>query len=162
MSAPTDVSKYRFNHTMYRVKDAEASIKFYTEVLGMTLLGKMDNPDAKFTLYFLGYQQGPNYKPDDSLSLKSPVFGREGILELTHNWGTENDANFKGYHNGNDEPQGYGHIAIAVDNLDAACKRMTDMGVRFKKRPEDGRMRNIAFIYDPDNYWIELVVHPGV
>jgi lactoylglutathione lyase len=72
----------------------------------------------------------------------------------------ESDSSFKGYANGNEEPgRGFGHICIAVDNLDAACKRFDDLGVKFKKRPEEGRMRNIAFIYDPDNYWVEILEH---
>lgn len=73
---------------------------------------------------------------------------------------TESDSSFKGYANGNEEPgRGFGHICISVDNLDAACKRFDDLGVKFKKRPEEGRMRNIAFIYDPDNYWVEILEH---
>lgn len=80
-----------------------------------------------------------------------------GIVEICHNWGTENDASFK-YHSGNEpEHKGFGHLCIYVDSLEAACKRFTDLGVPFKKRPEEGTMRHIAFILDPDGYWVEVI-----
>ena len=73
-----------------------------------------------------------------------------GILELTHNKGTENDSNFK-YANGNSEPgKGFGHIAISVDDIQAACARFEQLGVPFQKRLTDGTMKHIAFIKDPD------------
>lgn len=80
---------------MIRVKDRDASLKFYQETMGMTLLRTSDNPSAEFTLFFLGY-------PKASTSNQSEL---EGLLELTYNYGTEKDANFK-YHDGNAEPQG--------------------------------------------------------
>jgi len=146
--AETDVGTYRMNHTMIRVKDAEKSLKFYTETLGMTLLRTSENKDAGFNLYFLGY--GAN--ADDS----SITAHREGLLELTWNYGTEKDADFK-YHDGNAEPQGFGHICISVDNLDAACARFDQMSASWKKRLTDGRMKNVAFLLDPDGYWVEVV-----
>ncbi|KAK3056119.1 hypothetical protein LTS18_011703, partial [Coniosporium uncinatum] len=79
-----------------------------------------------------------------------------GLLELTWNYGTEKDDNFK-YHNGNDEPQGFGHICISVDDIDAACSWFEEKKVNWKKRLTDGRMKNIAFVLDPDGYWIEVV-----
>jgi len=87
---------------MIRVKDPEKSIKFYQEVLGMTLVRTHENKDAKFNLYFLAYI-GDKGTPSSSTA------DREGLLELTWNYGTEKQEGLV-YHNGNDEPQGFGHI----------------------------------------------------
>lgn len=92
----------------------------------------------------------------------------QGLLELCWNWGTEHDPEFKGYVSGNDEPKGFGHIAVSVDDVKVACDRFIEMGVTFEKKPEEGSMKNIAFILDPDGtlksgwrltvgYWIEIV-----
>jgi lactoylglutathione lyase len=78
------------------------------------------------------------------------------ILELTHNHGTESLATTP-YHSGNAEPKGFGHIAITVGNVEEACARFERLGVQFKKRLTDGKMKHIAFILDPDGYWIEVV-----
>lgn len=91
------------NHTMIRVKDAEKSLKFYQDTLGMSLVRTAENPDNKFNLYFLCYP-GSKGLPASGTGTAD----REGLLELTWNYGTEKDENFK-YHNGNDEPQGFGH-----------------------------------------------------
>ncbi|KAL8666910.1 MAG: hypothetical protein Q9202_001150 [Teloschistes flavicans] len=144
----TDPASYRMNHSMIRVKDQTKSLKFYQDVLGMQLLRTNESPSAKFNLYFLGYVPGAN----NDVNTK-PL---EGLLELTWNYGTEKDKDFK-YHNGNAEPQGFGHICITVDDLDAACKRFEDLGVNWKKRLTDGRMKNVAFVLDPDEYWVEVV-----
>ncbi|KAI5467765.1 Glyoxalase/Bleomycin resistance protein/Dihydroxybiphenyl dioxygenase [Mariannaea sp. PMI_226] len=143
----TDVSTYTMNHTMIRVKDAEKSLKYYQEVLGMSLVATHESKDAGFNLYFLGYP-GKKDVPDKS--------HREGLLELTWNYGTEKDENFH-YHDGNKDPQGFGHICISVDNLEAACQRFEGLNVNWKKRLTDGRMKNVAFLLDPDGYWVEVV-----
>lgn len=163
------MSTYLMNHTMIRVKDAEKSLKFYQDVMGMTLFRQGGNPDAGFTLYFLGY-------PGEQGLPKNGTADREGILELTWNHGTEKDEGFS-YHNGNDQPQGFGHICecirsvplpryfeadgivlgISVDSIDKACERFESLNVNWKKRLTDGRMKNVAFVLDPDNYWIEVV-----
>ncbi|KAK7747253.1 Lactoylglutathione lyase [Cytospora paraplurivora] len=150
----TDVTTYLMNHTMIRVKDAEKSLKFYQEVLGMSLMREGGNPSAGFTLYFLGYP-GKQGLPSDGTTAN-----REGLLELTWNHGTEKDENFA-YHNGNDQPQGFGHICVSVDNLDKACERFESLNVNWKKRLTDGRMKNVAFVLDPDGYWIEIVQNEG-
>jgi lactoylglutathione lyase len=99
---------------MIRVKDNEKSLKFYKDVFGMTLLRTSENKDAKFNLYFLGYP-GNDGLPDTTKSANgvNPTAFREGLLELTWNYGTETDASFK-YHNGNDQPQGFGHICKLI------------------------------------------------
>ncbi|BGP56039.1 hypothetical protein JCM8202_005184 [Rhodotorula sphaerocarpa] len=144
---------------MFRIKDAQRSIKFYTEILGMELIHKADGGD--FTNYFLAFpEEGKDHLSAEEKSERK--FMREGVLELCHNWGTESDPNFKGYANGNEEPgRGFGHIAVSVDDVQAECDRLEKAGVEFKKRPQDGKMRHIAFIYDPDHYWIEIVPNGG-
>ncbi|KAF7190065.1 Lactoylglutathione lyase [Pseudocercospora fuligena] len=150
----TDPATYRMNHTMIRVKDKDASLKFYQETMGMTFLRSSENKDAGFTLYFLGYGAAP--ESDTSVNGVNPVADREGILELTWNYGTEKEEG-KVYHDGNSDPQGFGHICVSVDDLDEACKRFEQQGVAWKKRLTDGRMKNVAFILDPDGYWIEVI-----
>ncbi|KAF2718402.1 monomeric glyoxalase I [Polychaeton citri CBS 116435] len=152
-STTTDLATYRMNHTMIRVKDKDVSLKFYQEVMGMSLKRTSENPSAEFNLYFLAY--GPP-APESSPNGVNPIADREGILELTWNYGTERQDG-QVYHNGNTEPQGFGHICVSVDDLDAACKRFEDLGVNWKKRLTDGRMRNVAFVLDPDEYWIEVI-----
>ncbi|EPS41457.1 hypothetical protein H072_4608 [Dactylellina haptotyla CBS 200.50] len=152
VTTASDTNSYRMNHSMIRVKSATESIKFYTEVMGMTLLRTNEKPTGKFNLYFLGY------KPEGDVENESLTSDREGLLELTYNYGTDDpDSDFKGYHNGNAEPQGFGHICITVDDLDAACARFEGLGVNWKKRLTDGRMKDVAFVLDPDGYWIEVI-----
>jgi len=100
---------------MIRVKDPEKSLKFYQETMGMTLLRTSENAAAKFNLYFLGYTGGKG-APTASVNGVNPTADREGLLELTWNYGTENDVDFK-YHNGNDEPQGFGHICESLKDV---------------------------------------------
>jgi lactoylglutathione lyase len=120
-------------HTMIRVGDLERSIAFYTEVLGMHVLRRKDYPEGRFTLAFVGYG------PED-----------EGaVIELTHNWDTAS------YELGN----GFGHVAIAVDNIYTACERIRAQGGVITREP--GPMKHgttvIAFVKDPDGYAIELI-----
>jgi lactoylglutathione lyase len=149
----TDVGTYRMNHTMLRIKNPEKSLKFYQDVMGMSLLRTHESAAGGFTLYFLGYP-GPEAKGSFSGDVRSSDI--EGLLELTWNHGTEKDESFA-YHDGNKEPQGFGHICVSVDNIDAACQRFEDLDCNWKKRLTDGRMKNVAFLLDPDGYWVELV-----
>lgn len=117
----------------------------------MSLIKKLEFPDNKFDLYFLGYDS------PGARSQGNAVFDREGLIELTHNYGTENDPEFT-VNNGNKEPhRGFGHTCISVDHIQAACQRIEDAGYRFQKKLTDGRMRHIAFALDPDGYWVEVV-----
>ncbi|HEY4529443.1 MAG TPA: lactoylglutathione lyase [Luteimonas sp.] len=144
-----------FNHTMLRVKDARASLDFYTRVLGFSLVRQSDFPEAGFSLYFLAIVD-PADIPADDAARKAWVAGLQGVLELTHNHGTESQDG-PVYHDGNSEPRGFGHICITVPDVRAACERFEALGVPFQKRLTDGRMKEIAFIKDPDGYWVEII-----
>lgn len=123
----------RILHTMLRVGDLDRSIKFYTEVLGMSLLSRKDYPDGKFTLAFLGYGRNPEHAE----------------IELTHNWGVEK------YDLGN----AYGHIALGVDDIYKVCDQIRAAGGTITREP--GPMKHgttvIAFVQDPDGYKVELI-----
>jgi lactoylglutathione lyase len=83
-------------------------------------------------------------------------------MSTSSNHGTESDANFAGYANGNKEPgRGFGHICVSVDNIEKACERFEQLGVTFIKKLKDGKMHNIAFMADPDGYWVEIVTNPN-
>jgi len=126
--------KFRVLHTMVRVKNLEKSIDFYARLLGMQLLRKLDFPEGKFTLAFVGYG------PEES----------HAVIELTHNWDQES-----AYDLGN----GYGHIALGVRNIYSICEELQASGARIP-RPA-GPMKHgtavIAFVEDPDGYKIELI-----
>ena len=123
----------RLLHTMIRVGNLEKSIKFYTEILGMKLLRRKDYPDGKFTLAFVGYGDEKN----------------SSVIELTHNWDTDT------YDMGN----GFGHLAIEVDDVYAAAGKIREQGGKIIREP--GPMNAgatiIAFVEDPDGYQIELL-----
>lgn len=123
----------RILHTMLRVGNLDTSIAFYTEVLGMQLLRRKDYPEGRFTLAFVGYG-------DESA---------QPAIELTHNWDTSS------YEIGT----GYGHIALEVDDVYAACERIREKGGRITREP--GPMKHgstiLAFVKDPDGYLIELL-----
>lgn len=123
MPVSAATSSFRFNHTMFRVKDPKVSLPFYQDVMGMDLLRESDN--GSFVLYFLGYKK---WQPE-----AESVFAREAVLELTWNKGTEKEEG-QVYVNGNEqEKQGFGHICITVDSLEEAVKHFDAHGVRFKK-----------------------------
>eukprot|EP00794_Sanderia_malayensis_P019878 gene19878-21819_t len=161
VAEPDESTKeFIFQQTMYRIKDPEASVKFYTGVLGMRLLNKLDFHAMKFTVYFFGYEK-KNDIPDDQRERTEWSFSRKGTLELTHNWGTEKDESFS-YHNGNSEPRGYGHIGIMVPDVSKACERFESLGVTFAKKPNEGKMKGLAFIKDPDGYLIEILNNKAI
>ncbi len=147
------------NQTMLRIKDPEKSVAFYQDVLGMTLLEKFDFPEMEFSLYFMGYPQ--EEIPSDATERARWIFDQPALLELTHNYGTENQEDFT-YHNGNDDPRGFGHIGISVPDVYAASERFEQLGVEFVKKPDDGNMKGLAFVKDPDGYWIEILSSRGL
>jgi lactoylglutathione lyase len=123
----------RLLHTMLRVVDLDRSLAFYTEVLGMRLLRRKEYPSGRFTLAFVGYG-------DES---------EHSVLELTHNWDTDRY----------DLGDGYGHIALGVDDIQAVCDAIRSKGGRVVREP--GPMKHgstvIAFVEDPDGYKVELI-----
>jgi len=123
----------RILHTMLRVGDLERSIEFYTRVLGMKLLRRKDYPDGKFTLAFVGYGDEAH----------------NSVIELTYNWGTDSY----------DLGEGYGHIAIEVDDVYAAVDELRSRGGKVIREagPMNAGTTIIAFIEDPDGYPVELI-----
>ena len=126
--------KFRFLHTMLRVRDLDKSLDFYTRLLGMKLLRRKDYPSGEFTLAFVGYGDEEN----------------NTVVELTYNWGRTEPY---------DLGTAYGHIAIGVPDIYATCAALEKEGVKIPRPP--GPMKHggsvIAFIEDPDGYKIELI-----
>ncbi|MDG2615580.1 lactoylglutathione lyase [Thermoleptolyngbya sichuanensis XZ-Cy5] len=123
----------RMLHTMLRVGNLEKSLAFYCNVLGMKLLRQKDYPGGEFTLAFVGYGDEADHT----------------VLELTYNWGTDK------YDLGN----GYGHIALGVEDIYETCNRIRELGGKVTREP--GPMKHgstvIAFVEDPDGYKVELI-----
>lgn len=149
--APPDIV---LNQTMLRISDPGESLPFYVDQLGMTLLDRFDFPDMSFSLYFLGYPRAPI--PTNRAERIAWIFRQPALLELTHNWGTEADVAFS-YHDGNADPRGFGHIGLSVPDVAAICARLEAAGASFVKRPDAGVMKGLAFVRDPDGYWIEIL-----
>ncbi len=123
----------RILHTMIRVSDLEKSLAFYTDVLGMKLLRQQDYPAGEFTLAFVGYGEE----------------SETAVLELTYNWGEHRY----------DLGDGYGHIAIEVDDVYEAAEKIRAKGGEILREPGPMNAGStiIAFVADPDGYAIELI-----
>lgn len=123
----------RILHTMIRVTNLDLSIKFYTQVLGITLLRQKNYPEGKFTLAFIGYGDEKEHT----------------AIELTYNWDT--DQYLMG--------DAFGHIAIEVDDVYQACESMKKHGGKIIRDagPMNAGTTIIAFIEDPDGYQVELI-----
>jgi lactoylglutathione lyase len=117
----------KYLHTMIRVRDPEATLRFF-ELLGLKQLRRMDNEAGRFSLYFLA-------APGDE----------QAQVELTHNWDQEEAYS---------EGRNFGHLAYRVDDIYAACQRLMDAGVTINRPPRDGHM---AFVRSPDNISVELL-----
>jgi len=121
---------------MLRVGNLQRSIDFYTQVLGMQLLRRSENPDNQYSLAFVGFEGNP----------------AQAEIELTYNWGTEN------YEMGT----AYGHIALGVPDVQASCEKIKVAGgnVTREAGPVKGGKTVIAFVTDPDGYKIEFIQRP--
>jgi len=147
-----------WQQTMLRITDPEKSIKYYTENFGMTLVDKFDFPQYSFSLYFLTtIPEGEEYNLiPGTQEAHDFLWSMDGVaLELTHNYNPQHK-----YHPGNEERDGFGHIAFNVEDVYDATNRLLQAGVLFKKKPDEGRMKGLAFAYDPDGYWVEIVQRP--
>jgi lactoylglutathione lyase len=124
----------RYLHTMVRVKDLDASLRFWTDLLGLQEVRRMENEQGRYTLVFLA-------APRD---LERSAAERSPEVELTWNWDPEE---YTGGRN-------FGHLAYKFDDIYAACQRLMDGGVVINRPPRDGRM---AFVRSPDGISIELL-----
>jgi lactoylglutathione lyase len=118
----------KYLHSMVRVRDLDASLKFYCEGLGLREVRRMENAQGKFTLVFLSAPDSP-----------------EAEVELTHNWGSEEDYG---------SARNFGHLAFLVDDIYALCAQLQNMGITINRPPRDGHM---AFVRSPDRISIELL-----
>jgi len=128
----------KYLHTMVRVRDLDASLKFYCDLLGLKQISRYDNEQGRFSLVFLCAPGDEAAATDSTTPTKAPT------VELTYNWDPED------YDGG----RNFGHISYGVDDIYAACQRLADGGVTINRPPRDGRM---AFIRSPDNISIELL-----
>ena len=119
----------RYLHTMVRVRDLPAALRFFCDGLGLREIRRRDSEQGRFTLVFLG-EMGEGDSPQ---------------IELTHNW-DQQDAYTSG--------RNFGHVAYEVDDIYAACKRFVDLGYTISRPPRDGRM---AFVRSPDLISVELL-----
>ena len=145
--------------TMLRIKDPKVSVPFYEQNFGFKLLHKYDFPEWKFSLAFMGIpKEGQEWPEPGTKESEKALWSMEySCLELTHNWGSEDDDNFRVNH-GNTEPhRGFGHIAVMTPDVEAACEKLEQNGCLFQKKPNEGRMKGLAFVKDPDGYWIEVI-----
>ena len=120
----------RYLHTMIRVRDLSAALRFFCDGLGLSEVRRRDNEQGKFTLVFLGEPGGGSDSPQ---------------IELTHNWGHEEPYTVG---------RNFGHVAYEVADIYAACQRFVDLGYTISRPPRDGRM---AFVRSPDLISVELL-----
>lgn len=131
-----------FLHTMVRVSDIDASLKFYCEGLGLKNVRRYDNEEARFSLIFLASQDDLNRA--GLTGAERPLPPGLPMIELTYNWDES----------GYGEGRNFGHLAYRVENIYEICQTLMDMGVTINRPPRDGHM---AFVRSPDNISIELL-----
>ena len=127
-----------WHQSMIRVRDPVKSLHFYQDLLGFTLVDRVDFPEQKFSVYYL-QTLSPSQKyslTPGSNEAHEYLFNTDAVtVELTHNHGTEKEEGFEGYHPGNHDNDGFGHLAVSCQDVYAAAKDLEEQGVSFKKRP---------------------------
>ena len=136
----------RYLHTMVRVKDVDASLRFYCDGLGLKLVRRFDNEKGRFSLIFLAASEDTELGAQEGLRPQAEV-------ELTYNWPDEN-GQVEDYGGG----RNFGHLAYEVDDIYAACRHLSDMGTVINRPPRDGMM---AFVRSPDGISVELLQKNG-
>ncbi len=128
------IGKNRLLHTMVRVRDLDAAVDFYTGKMGMHVLRKREAPEGRYTNVFLGYGSEREIT----------------VLELTYNWDQKEPYELGA---------AFGHLAIGVEDVYEACKRLAAAGVKITRQPGPVQFGKtlIAFIEDPDGRKIELI-----
>lgn len=129
----------RFLHTMIRVKDLDATMKFFCDLMDLVEVRRVDNEKGRFSLVFLA-------APEDEERGRNE---RAPVIELTYNWPDEN-GNVETYDGG----RNFGHLAYEVDDIYAFCEKLQAGGVTINRPPRDGRM---AFVRSPDGISVELL-----
>ena len=133
-----------WHQTMLRVRDAHASVQFYRDVLGLTLVDTLDFPHYQFSLYFLTTWPAdaePYALIPGTSAAHDFLWNYSGVtLELTHNHGSEQSSSGI-YHTGNQEKDGFGHIAVNVPDVYATSEKLLQLGIPFQKKPDEGRMK---------------------
>eukprot|EP00294_Goniomonas_avonlea_P016195 CAMPEP_0114556202 /NCGR_PEP_ID=MMETSP0114-20121206/9167_1 /TAXON_ID=31324 /ORGANISM="Goniomonas sp, Strain m" /LENGTH=332 /DNA_ID=CAMNT_0001741399 /DNA_START=10 /DNA_END=1008 /DNA_ORIENTATION=+ len=157
--APNNKHNASWQQTMLRIKDPKRTVDFYRDHFNFTLIHTIDFPQWKFSLYFMAtLPEGTIAPTPGTPEAEAFLWSFKGVtLEFTHNHGSETDDSFT-VNNGNVEPhRGFGHIAVACDDVYVACEELEKKGIAFQKKPDEGRMKGLAFALDPDGYWIEVI-----
>ena len=136
-----------FLHTMVRVTDIEASLKFYCEGLGLKEVRRIENEQGRFTLVFLASPS--DIERSSPKEDERPLPSGLPMIELTYNWPGE-DGETEDY----GEARNFGHMAYRVEDIYATCQHLMDMGITINRPPRDGYM---AFVRSPDNISIEFL-----
>ena len=150
-----------FHHTMLRVSCMDKSVNYYRDLCQMKIIDTITTSTTSSV--FLGRldesSETTNLLPTPgSKEAHDFVLGYDGtLLQLDQDLTTNSSDNGVVYHNGNSEPTGFGHLAFMVDDVFEVSETLEEDGAMFQKKPNDGRMKGLAFIKDPDMYWIELV-----
>ncbi|CAM9286282.1 unnamed protein product [Ectocarpus sp. 6 AP-2014] len=149
----------KWHRSMLRCKDPIASVKYYEERYGMKLVDVYHTPSlGKSNYYLASLRDGEAWPEAGSAEAHERLFDMQhSCVELEHEHGAESDPDLV-YSSGNDEPhRGFGHLAFLTADVYKASEELEMAGVSFKKKPDEGRMKGLAFAYDPSGYWVELV-----
>jgi len=163
---PEGTKDYVMQQTMIRVKDPMKSLEFYCDALGFKLVMYREFPQWGFNVYFVAPVDSSSIPEGDKDAQWEYCMKLPGCIELTYNYGSEKEdglvyntgnADKTGVSNGESVKGGFGHIGITVPDVYEACERFKNLGCEFKKTPNAGGMKGLAFVKDPDGYLVEVL-----